>query len=134
MKITICGSLSFAKNMLEIKSELEKMPHEVVVPKNIDKYASGELNSSENKWEKLELDVIKNYFEEIKKTDAILVFNKTKNEIENYVGGNSLIEMAFAHVLNKKIFLLNQIPKMLYSDEIEAMGPKILDGDLSKIV
>lgn len=41
--------------------------------------------------------------------------------------------MAFAHVLNKKIFLLNPIPQINYSDEIEAMNPIILNHDLSKI-
>lgn len=132
MKITICGSMSFAKEMLEIKQKLEKQNHFIFVPANTNKYAKGIINA-ENKWEKIELDVIRDYFEEIKKTGAILVINKDKNNIKNYVGGNSLIEIAFAHVLNKKIFLLNPIPQMNYSDEIEAMKPVILNGDLTKI-
>lgn len=41
--------------------------------------------------------------------------------------------MAFAHVLDKKIFLLNPIPEIPYKDEIVAMQPIILDGDLAKI-
>jgi predicted RNA-binding protein with PUA domain len=53
--------------------------------------------------------------------------------VKNYIGGNGLIEMAFAHVLNKKIFLINQVPKMNYRDEIEAMKPVILDGNLSML-
>jgi len=132
MKITICGSMAFAKEMLKIKQKLEKQNHIVIIPANTDKYANGTIDV-ENKWEKIELDVIRVYFNEIKKTDAILVINKDKNNIKNYVGGNSLIEMAFAYVLNKKIFLLNPIPKMSYSDEIEAMKPIILNNDLSKI-
>ncbi|MDD5290050.1 MAG: hypothetical protein PHT40_02530 [Patescibacteria group bacterium] len=133
MKITICGSLQFASDMLQIKSRLEEIGHMVVIPKNTEKYASGELGA-ENKWEKLELDVFRNYFNEIKETDAILIINKEKNNIPNYIGGNSLIEMAFAHVLNKKIFLLNPIPQMLYTDEIEAMKPIVLNNDLDKII
>lgn len=31
------------------------------------------------------------------------------------------------------IFLLNEIPEVSYRDEIVAMGPNILNGDLSKI-
>ena len=58
---------------------------------------------------------------------------RTKNNIKNYVWGNSLIEIAFAHVLWKKIFLLNSIPEMNYSDEIEAMNPFILNGNLDLI-
>jgi len=45
-----------------------------------------------------------------------------------------LIEMAFAYVLNKKIFLLNPAPRMSYSDEIEAMKPIIINEDLNQVV
>lgn len=133
MKITICGSMAFAKDMIKIKQKLEEQNHIVIVPANIDKYANGTIYI-ENKWEKIEFDVIRAYFKEIKKTDAILVINKNKNNIKNYVGGNSLIEIAFAHVLNKKIFLLNSVPQINYSDEIKAMNPVILNNDLNKIV
>lgn len=132
MKVAICGSMSFAKEMLEIKIKLEEKNHIVVVPTNVDQYVSGTINI-ENKLEKIELDLIRAYFRAIKKTDAILVINKDKNGIENYVGGNSLIEIAFAHVLNKKIFLLNPVPRIGYSDEIEAMKPIVINGDLDKI-
>ncbi len=124
--------MAFAKEMLEIKQKLEEQNHIVIVPTNTDKYANGTIDA-ENKWEKIELDVISAYFKKIKKTDAILIINKDKDNIKNYVGGNGLIEMAFAHVLDKKVFLLNPIPQMSYSDEIEAMKPIVLNNDLSKI-
>jgi hypothetical protein len=75
----------------------------------------------------------KYYFEKIKEVDAILILNFEKRGIEGYIGGNTFLEMGFAHILNKKIFLLNEIPEMLYKDEIKAMQPIVLDGDLSKI-
>ena len=132
MKITICGSMKSAQKMIEIKKELEKYEHEVIVPCNIDKYADGTIDI-ENKLEKIELNLFKNYFKEIENTNAILVVNEDKNNIRNYIGGNSLIEMAFAHVLDKKIFLLNPIPDISYSDEIEAMQPIIINGNLKLI-
>ncbi len=132
MKIAICGSMNFGKEMIELKTKLEQKGHNVVVPENTESYADG-TSSVEDKWEKIELDVFKTYFEKIKEQNAILVVNKDKNQIENYVGGNSLIEIAFAHILDKKIFLLNPIPKMSYSDEIEAMKPVILNGNLELI-
>ena len=128
MKITICGSMAFAKEILDIEKILEKFGHSVVIPENTDRYADGTINI-EKKWIKIESNVFKNYFEEIKESDAVLIINKDKNNIKNYIGGNSLIEMAFAHVLNKKIFLLNPIPNMAYTDEIEAMMPVVLNGD-----
>lgn len=131
MKIVLCWSMAFAQEMIDIKSKLEEQWHEVTVPANTDKYANWTFDS-ENKWEKMELDVIRIYFEKIKQTDAILVINKNKNNIPNYVWWNSLIEIAFAHVLDKKIFLLNPIPTTLnYTDEIEAMKPVIINNNLN---
>lgn len=131
MKVAICGSMSFGKEMLIIKEKLEEMGHTVILPENTHAYANGTINI-ENKLEKMKLDVIRKYFHEIKEVDGILVLNYTKNGIENYVGGNSLIEMAFAHVLDKKIFLLNPIPHMNYSDEIESFFPVVLNGKIEE--
>jgi len=76
---------------------------------------------------------IKWYYNSIVNSDAILVLNYDKDDIKNYIGGNTLMEMGFAHVHNKKIFLLNPVPEISYKDEILAMEPVILNGDLSKI-
>ncbi|MFH1637982.1 MAG: hypothetical protein ABIB71_06160 [Candidatus Woesearchaeota archaeon] len=133
MRIAICGSVAFAKDMLDTKQKLEEMCHTVKVPMNLEKYVTGSVKV-EDKWEKLEHDVIKAYYKVIKNSEAILVMNKDKNDIENYVGGNTLIEIAFAHVLDKKIYFLNPIPQMSYTGEIEFMSPVILDGDLTRIL
>ena len=132
MKITICGSMSFAKEMSEIKEILTKKGHQVTCPAELHLHLDPN-NKINNRQEKIELDVIRKYFEEIKATDAVLVLNYDKNNIKNYIGGNSFLEMAFAHVLNKKIFLMNEIPQMGYSDEIEAMQPIVLNKNWTKI-
>ncbi|NCB34336.1 MAG: ABC transporter ATP-binding protein, partial [Erysipelotrichia bacterium] len=54
---------------------------------------------------------IKWYYDAIVLSDAILVLNFDKKGIKNYIGGNTLMEMAFAHVNNKKVFLLNAVPE-----------------------
>lgn len=77
--------------------------------------------------------MIKRYFQLIKESDGILVCNFEKNGIKNYIGGNTFLEMGLAYVLDKKIFLLNPIPEVNYKDEILAMEPIILNGDLEKI-
>ena len=44
------------------------------------------------------------------------------------------MEIAFAHVNNKRVFLLNSIPEEVsYSDEIKAMTDIVLGGDLTRI-
>jgi hypothetical protein len=132
MKIAICGSMAFAKQMLDMKEKLENLGYEVRIPHGAKDYSNGNI-AVEDKWKKIENDVIRNWYEVIKSSDAVLVLNYTKNNIENYVGGNSLIEMAFAHILLKKIFLLNPIPKINYSDEIESFNPVILNGLIENI-
>ena len=60
--------------------------------------------------------------------------NFDKNGIKNYIGGNTLMEIGFAYVNNKKVFLLNPIPeKVPYTDEIKAMVDVVLDGNLGRI-
>lgn len=78
--------------------------------------------------------MIKRYYKIIQNADAVLVLNFDKNDIKNYIGGNTFLEMGFAYVLNKPIYLLNPVPDMIYTDEIKAMQPKILNGDLGKII
>ena len=78
--------------------------------------------------------MIKRYYKIIQNSDAVLVLNFDKNGIKNYIGGNTFLEMGFAYVLNKPIYLVNPIPDMIYTDEIKAMQPKILNGDLGKII
>ncbi len=124
--------MQFGKEMLDLKKSLIEIGHAVVLPKEIESYASGE-RKIEGKWEKLEGDVFKGYWNEIKNSDAVLIVNITKNTIENYIGGNSLIEMAYAHILDKKIYLLNPVPDMSYKEEIEAMNPIVLKDNLRGI-
>ena len=136
MKIVICGSMAFSKEIVEIADKLKQNNHEVIIPFNVEKYADGNLvieNSYESTKNKIDNDLIRGYFNEIKIFDAVLIVNLDKNGISNYIGGNTFLEMGFAHVLDKFIFLINPIPDMLYTDEIKAIKPIILNNDLLKI-
>lgn len=136
MKIAICGSMSAAKEMVEIKKTLINMGHIVELPHNTELFSNNLLPPETNKESaenKIKSDLFKYYFWIIKKSDAILVINIKKNNIDNYIWGNSLIEMAFAHILSKKIFLLNSIPELSYTDEIIGLKPIILNWDFNII-
>ena len=132
MKIVICGSMTFAQEMDTTRKNLQERGFDVFVSRNIKDFLKGAV-SQEKKELKIALNVFRDYFNEIKNADAILVLNYEKKSIPNYIGANALIEMAFAHVLGKRIFLLNPCPTMDYSDEIEALQPTILNGNLSLI-
>ena len=139
MKITICGSVTFVKEMVEVKERLENLGHKVLVPH------SAEINQDKKYWNQFKaknrdnfLDIkgerMIGHFNKIKSSDAVLILNYDKNEKKNYIGGNTFIEMAIAFEHGKKIFLINPIPKESpYIDEIESMKPFILNGELGNI-
>jgi hypothetical protein len=137
VKIAICASMVFAEKMVQVKRQLEEIGHTVF----ISQFAEGYLGKAEQEKEKLavhdknENDAIRKFWEIIKKSDAILVLNYDRKGIKNYIGGNTLMEIGFAHVLNKKIFLMNPIPNIeYYRSEIEAVSPVILGQALKKII
>lgn len=135
MKITICGSMSFAKEMLMHKENLEKMGHFVFIPSDtVQSLTNHSLNMDISHC--LEKDIQKEHFNFIANSDAILVLNYEKGGINGYIGGSALMEIAVARHLDKKIFLLNQIPDikdLRYSIEIQLAKPIVLNGNLNLI-
>jgi len=140
MKIVICGSSFFKEKMIECKEKLIKIGHEVIIHPDYESFVRGEKQEIWNKIQKehylakKENDYIKWYYNAIVNSEGILVLNYDKKGIKNYIGGNTLMEIGFAHTRNKKIFLLNPIPEEIsYADEIKAMYDVIINGDLLKI-
>ncbi len=140
MKLTICGSSVFREKMIEYKKLLQELGHEAIVHPDYEAYVRGEkseimarLAAGEHAAVKKENGYIKWYYSAIVGSEGILVLNFEKNGVPNYIGGNTLMEIAFAHVNDKKIFLLNPMPEVAYKDEIEAMYTKVLNGDLRAI-
>lgn len=136
MKIVICGSMKVSRKMLEVKNELLKFGHEIILPRHTEEYAEMDTSDhihNESVKNKINNDLIRDYYNKIRESDAILVVNCDLNDTKGYIGGNSFLEMGFAHVLDRKIFLLNGIPDCPFRDELIAMQPNILNGDLLKI-
>jgi hypothetical protein len=140
MKITVCGSVKFADKLVGIYRELEKLGHQPMMHEEMFGIADGtakelidgiELDHAEIKRKN---NFIKFWHDLIKSGDAVLICNFDKNGVKNYIGGNTFLEIGFAHVNDKKIFILNPIPKELsYIDEIMAMVDEVINGDLSQI-
>jgi len=139
LRITICGSTKFVKEMREVKEKLELLGHDIILP------LSAEMNQGKEYWNNMKQTDSDNFlnvkrermlghFDEVKSSDAILVLNYDKDGKKNYIGGNTFLEMAIALEHGKKIFLLNPAPKdSSYIEEIESMKPVVLTGDLNKI-
>jgi len=141
MRLVICGSSTFKERMIEFRDKLKSMGHEPVIHPDYEDFVNGkkqelwgQITGGEHHEAKRSQGYIKWYYNEICKSDGILVLNYDKKGIKNYIGGNTLMEIAFAHVKDKKIFLLNEIPEEVsYVDEIKAMVDNVIGGDLNMI-
>lgn len=136
MRVCVCCSLSFTDKVKGIAKELEKLGHEVLLPNGVmvdaihkpdfDPVAAKHVNG---------YDAIREHFEKIKDSDAVLVCNYAKNDVENYIGANTFLEMGFAYYIGKPIFTVNPLPNYKYTnDEILSFGVKNLNNDLTKLV
>ncbi|MFA4873238.1 MAG: hypothetical protein WC659_04870 [Patescibacteria group bacterium] len=135
MTIVLCASMSFAKEVTETALALERAGHNVLRPLShelwlehgMEKGKEGELEFMR------EYDLMRKHYEHMKRTDALVVLNYEKRGTPGYIGGGVLMEMGFAHVLHKPIYLLQPLPEAPYRDEIEVMNPILLHGNLKNI-
>jgi len=136
MRIGIIGSMQFTEKMLEVRNRLNSIGHDAFVT-DLHKAFIGKTDEEKEKikiHQKNNMDAIREFWNAMQGADAVLVLNIDKRGIKNYIGGNTLMEIGFAHVLNQKIFLMNPIPEIsFYKSEIEAVKPTVINGDLSKI-
>ncbi len=153
MKITICGSILFYKEMESARDRLLEIGHEVKIPelalevpqefgsgrkvyfgKYIEENGGIDAFPAEHKIWNLKEGAIRDHYEKIDWADAILVVNHEKRGIAGYVGGNTLIEIGVAFYSKKPIYILNPVSSELsYKQEIMGIKPILLNGDLSII-
>lgn len=153
MKITICGSMVFNKEMEASRDRLESLGHKVKVPEvalevpegfkggrkpyfgqHIEENGGIEAFPAGHKIWDLKESAIKDHYDKIDWADAILVINYDKRGIKGYIGGNTLMEIGVAFYSKKPIYILNPISSELsYKQEILGMKPLILNGDLGNL-
>ena len=128
--------MQFTEKMLEVREKLRKLGHDAFITDlhrpMIDK--TDEEIEKIKIHQKYNMDAIREFWKTMQGADAVLVLNFDKNGIKNHVGGNTLMEIGFAYVLNQRVFMIAPIPEMSYcKTEIEAVKPIIINGDLTKI-
>lgn len=136
MKIGVVSSMQNSEKMIEVRNALEKLGHKAFASKFTPSMVgkSDEEKEEMKLHQKYNLDAIREFWMAMQGADALLVLNLEKNGEKNYIGGNTFLEMGFAHVLKQKIFLYNPIPENpYYRTEIIAMNPVVISGDLSLI-
>ena len=90
-RIVLCGSKKFKDEVLRLGEVLQNRGYEAIVPKEF----LVEMDKREHSM--IHFNEITN-----EKTDAVLIVNENKGEIENYIGPNSFAEVAMGFYFGKK--------------------------------
>ena len=106
-KIVIAGSAKFYKEALELKKELENKDYNVIdYPKNINVNIEEEYKQAYER-----------FYDNLSKTDDLILFNLDKNGIEGYIGYESFAELSYLVVKklqennNHKIYIYKKPSK-----------------------
>lgn len=135
MKIFIVCSKRFYNKIPEVQKVLEANGHIITLPNCFDDPTTEERhrnlgNNAHSKWK---AEMLQHSTNVIDSNDAILVLNFDMDDIQNYIGGATFLEMYDAFRLNKKIYLYNDVPKGILKDEIIGFNPILIHGNLGKI-
>ena len=109
-KIIIAGSATFYKEALELKQELESKNYEVVdYPKKVNDNIEVEYK-----------EAYESFYENLSKTDDLLLLNLDKKGIEGYIGYESFAELS--NLVVKKIQVNNDHKIYIYKMPSKEVG------------
>ena len=112
---------------------LEAAGHRVLTPVDTREFDYEGADDEQRAELKRDKDLIRTHYEKIRESDAILVLNEDLPGRPNYIGGNSFLEMGFAHILRIPIYLMQEVPNSPYRSEMLAMDAVVIAGDLGRI-
>ena len=116
-----------------LRAALEAAGHEVLLPVDTHGFDYAGASTAERAAQKRRYDLIREHWRKIQRSDAILVVNEDLPGRPRHIGGNTFLEMGFAHILELPIYMMQPPPDTTYASEMLAMDPIILHGDLSRI-
>lgn len=135
MKIFIICSKAFYGKIPSIKAGLEAMGYKTVLPNSYENpnaeqeaHALGGQAHSDFKHGMFERS--RRVTQEV---DAVLALNFEKNGQPNYIGGATFLELYDAYMMDKKVYLWNDVPKGILYDEIHGFAPVVLHGSLKNL-
>jgi hypothetical protein len=129
--IAVCGSMKLKERMIEIGRQLEEVRYKILYPNLTETNDYTTMFAAEQTQTKHRMIV--GHLEKIRSADAILVINETLKDTNGYIGANTFLEMGFAFSMNKKIFLLQDIPDQPNKVEIAGLLPTVLHANLTKL-
>lgn len=139
--IALCSSVSFYKEVLDVQKELKKLGYKVRLPgvaTIMQKSGNYDVNYYKTWFKdndyKQKTKLMKDHFKKVIESDAILVINNKKHNINGYIGGNVLMEMVLAFHYKKPIYIYYPILKTHpFLEEVYGLNSVIINGDLQKI-
>ena len=136
MKIYICASKHNYSRVAEVKEALEAKGHEITLPNFYNAPMTEEAiklkgSAVHKEWK---AECLRAQEQKVINNDVMLVLNYEKQGQLNYIGGATFLEVYEAWKLGKKIFFMNPIPEGMLADELNALNPTVLNGDLSKLM
>ena len=120
--IVLCGSMKVKDEIIKTGEKLKEMGYNPIYPEECFLSLPKEIAS-------------RKHFDRIidSHNNIILIVNAKKNDIDNYIGANSLCEISFGFYFNKKVYLLYDMYDK-YIDELEGWGVLPLKGNMTKIL
>lgn len=137
--IVLCGSLTAVDEMVRVQKLLEEKDVLARIPGSITENISSEQytqlrKDNLNEFIKQKGARMLTHFDYISAYDAVLVVNPPKNGIDGYIGPNTLMEMAHAFALRKKLFVLYPVSEeSAFSDELIGMNATNLNGNINTL-
>lgn len=125
--------MQFEQEMNEAEKKLQALGYETEKPNSVEGGPYGHSGGLDKIIE-LKQGFIREHFAKIDQSEGILVVNCDKKGITGYIGGNTLMEITYAFAQGLDIYTLFDLPTDIsYVDEINAIEPIVLNGDVSNI-
>jgi hypothetical protein len=118
-----------------IQRELERRDHLVTLPNNCDDPGREERikSSTPSEYRGWKARMLEMQREKVRANDAVLVLNFDKGESRNYLGGATFLEVFKCGSWEGGSFSSIPLPDGILRDELDAMSPVVIDGDLSLV-
>lgn len=136
--IFLCASMAFYKELVGIEKKLQekgfvvKIPVSAQIMKKKNDFEVSHFKGVFTHGEKAEF--IRKNFQEIAKSDSILVVNNEKNGVKGYIGANVLMEIGLAFYLKKRIYIYNEVEESTpCREELLAFEVQFINHDLEKV-
>lgn len=140
--ITICSSVACYGKAFEIEDQLKTLGMDVLLPMSAEEMnETGDfcVESSKTWFENpadfyKKTDYMRDHLRKIDKGDAVLITNFEKDGVSGYIGGNVLLEMFYAWLHGKPVYVLHPVPEDLpLYEEVIGLNPIILNGNIKEI-